>query len=206
MSHVPNSPDSSSGRTPSAAPQPWDGRAGDHPQDVDRQQAGRQSWGQPEAGYPPAPTRPPAPHPGPLPAWGGPQDPAAVQAAWRYSARAKNSTVAWLLWIGGPFLVGLPIHDFYFGAVLRGLLKLGLIVLVFVALFGGMIASPGMYDTGSTSMVPMMIGLAVAALAALAVIVWWIVDGVRMTRRIEETNERIRREIADEQGVDPWSF
>ena len=73
-------------------------------------------------GHQPAPGTPgqaAAPQPGPHQGWGAPMDPAATQAAWRYSARSKNNTVAWLLWLGGPFLIGLPIHDFYFGGAIE---------------------------------------------------------------------------------------
>lgn len=70
-----------------------------------------------------------------------PVDPAVHQAAWRFSARVKNSTVAWLLWIGGPFLIGLPIHDFYFGAIGRGIAKILLIFMIFLSVAVGMIAA-----------------------------------------------------------------
>jgi hypothetical protein len=161
-------------------------------------------------GHQPAPGTPgqaAAPQPGPRQGWGAPMDPAATQAAWRYSARSKNNTVAWLLWLGGPFLIGLPIHDFYFGAVGRGLLKLGLIVFAFIALFGGMIG--GVAASGSsesTAGVLIILGVVLCIGSFVAILIWWIVDGVTMTSRLERTNDRIRREIAAQQGVDPWSF
>ena len=134
-------------------------------------------------------------------------DPAATQAAWRYSARAKNNTVAWLLWLGGPFLIGLPIHDFYFGAMGRGLLKLGLIVFAFVAFIGGAIGTGVVSASGTDAAAwPLVTGTVLAIGSLLAILIWWIVDGVTMTSRLERTNDRIRREIAAQQGVDPWSF
>lgn len=103
-------------------------------------EAGHEPWGQQPAPGSPDQSAAPAAQPGPPQGWVA-ADPATNQAALRYSARAKNNTVAWLLWIGGPFLVGLPIHDFYFGAILRGLLKIGLLVLAFVALFAGILGT-----------------------------------------------------------------
>lgn len=178
------------GETPAGLQQPWGGQPGD-----------QQPWGQQTSGQQRAPY-------GAAPGWGAPPDPAATQAAWRYSARAKNNTVAWLLWIGGPFLVGLPIHDFYFGAILRGLLKLGLIVLAFVCMAGGIIATAATADNRADAVAvwPMILGFILFGACFLAILVWWIVDGVTMTKRLEQTNDRIRREIAAEQGVDPWSF
>lgn len=167
-----------------------------------------------------SPAAPPSPQPdgaaqpiGPAQPVGGygcpsarPVDPAVNQAAWRFSARVKNNTVAWLLWIGGPFLIGLPIHDFYFGAIGRGIAKILLIVMIFLSVAVGMLATPAFYDGSSPVLMPLFIGLGVAAVCVLVSIVWWILDGVHMTERLERVNERIRREIAAEQGIDPWSF
>lgn len=135
------------------------------------------------------------------------QNPAQLQAAWRFSARRKNETAAWLLWIGGPFLVGLPIHDFYFGDIGKGLAKIGLLVVSFVSFFVGMIIT-GIAAESNASAAPvgLVIGLGLAGLCVLASIAWWIYDGVVMSRRIESKNNQIRQEIASEQGIDPWSF
>lgn len=138
--------------------------------------------------------------------WVAPQSPAAAQAASRYAARAKNDTVAWLLWISGPFLVGLPIHDFYLGAIGRGLVKIGLMVLIVAGFIVGMLISPALYFKDSTNLWPLYLGIAVSCAAAMASLIWWIVDGVQMTARLERINDGIRREVAAEQGVDPWSF
>ncbi|WP_047692253.1 TM2 domain-containing protein [Kocuria sp. ZOR0020] len=175
--------------------------------------------------YNPQPQGPHNAHPaagGPIP---GPQGPSAgpyaamphqpaspqLQAAWRYSARRKNDTAAWLLWIGGPFLVGLPVHDFYFGDIGKGLAKLGLLVLIFVSFIGGAIASAvsaAQYYSSGPSTAPdgFIIGIILAGLCFLIVAVWWIYDGVTMNKRLETTNDKIRRQIAAEHGVDPYSF
>lgn len=169
-------------------------------------EAGHGPWGQQPAPGSPDQSAAPAAQPGPPQGWVA-ADPATTQAAWRYSARAKNNTVAWLLWIGGPFLVGLPIHDFYFGAILRGLLKIGLLVLAFVALFAGILGTALTTINGSAgSGWPFGLGIVVCLGSLMAILVWWIIDGVNMTERLERTNDRIRREIAAQQGVDPWSF
>lgn len=160
--------------------------------------------------------------PGPVPSQPGPypgnthpyasaqgQPSPQLQAAWRFSARRKNDTTAWLLWIGGPFLIGLPIHDFYFGAIGKGLAKIGLLIMIFVFFMGGIIAGAATESTsGSTGAFPVLFGggLLLAGLSFLAVVIWWIMDGVTMSRRLETTNDRIRHQIAAEQGVDPWSF
>jgi hypothetical protein len=39
----------------------------------------------------------------------------AVVGAVRYEARAKKPIAAWILWILGPFLLHVPVHDFYLG-------------------------------------------------------------------------------------------
>lgn len=136
-----------------------------------------------------------------------------VQAAWRFSARRKNDTAAWLLWIGGPFLVGLPVHDFYFGDIAKGLAKLGLLVLIFVSFIGGGIASAVFasqsYGSASSSAgVPggLLIGMLLAWVCFLALVIWWIYDGVTMNKRLESTNDRIRQQIAAEHGINPYSF
>lgn len=134
-----------------------------------------------------------------------------LQAAWRFSARRKNDTTAWLLWIGGPFLVGLPVHDFYFGAIGRGLAKIALLVMIFVGFFAGAIGGAvltAQSSSASSAAMPvgLLVGLLVAGACFLAVVIWWIYDGVTMSRRLEQTNDRIRQEIASEQGVDPYSF
>ncbi|WP_181954282.1 TM2 domain-containing protein [Kocuria coralli] len=146
---------------------------------------------------------------GPQPYGVAPQNPAALQAAWRYSARRKNDTTAWLLWIGGPFLIGLPVHDFYFGDIGRGLAKLGLIVLGFVGMVISFIVG-AMSTAGTDNAMGMpagiLIGMGLLLLCFLILAAWWIYDGVTMTRRIESKNDRIRQQIAAEQGIDAWSF
>lgn len=168
--------------------------------------------------YAPQNPQPLSPNAGPYPTGqqqfpgSPPQNSPQLQAAWRYSARRKNDTAAWLLWIGGPFLIGIPVHDFYFGDISRGLAKLGLLVLIFVSFIGGGIASAifasQTYYSSSSSGLPglFMAGMLVAGLCFLALTIWWIYDGVTMSRRLENTNDRIRQEIAAEQGIDPYSF
>ena len=51
-----------------------------------------------------------------------------------------------------------------------------------------------------------ILGVVLCIGSFVAILIWWIVDGVTMTSRLERTNDRIRREIAAQQGVDPWSF
>lgn len=70
-----------------------------------------------------------------------PHDYAARQAMWRYSARRKNDTAAWLFWIGGPFIVELPLHDFYLQSIGKGFAKIGLAVLGFILFIGCIIMS-----------------------------------------------------------------
>lgn len=108
-------------------------------------------------------------------------------------------------------MIGLPVHDFYFGSIGKGLAKLGLLILVFVSVMGGVIFS-AISASQSYSSAPapfpggFMAGLVLAGLCFLALTIWWIYDGVTMTKRLETTNERIRQEIAAEQGIDPWDF
>lgn len=143
----------------------------------------------------------------------GAADPAlARQAAWRFSARNKNNSAAWIMWALAPFVVGVQIHDFYLGSIGRGLIKIGLMVLgwgLFMVGYVSWIVS--IPTTGYSDEVPppgplFLTGIIVSILCFLALLVWWIVDAFRMTRRIEAQNDKTRQQIAGELGIDPWSF
>lgn len=166
------------------------------------------------------------PHPaGPWPARPGPwtpapMDPAHRQAAVRYEARAKTPIAAWILWILGPFMLHVPVHDFYLGAVGRGLVKL---ILAGIAWAGAITACATLmvtyeegFDTGEPGSVgdaaitgPGLVfwaALIVMALTGLVTVIWWIVDGVGMSRRLERLDGQLRQELSRDHGVDPWAF
>ena len=48
--------------------------------------------------------------------------------------------------------------------------------------------------------------LIVMALAGLVTVIWWIADGVGMSRRLERLDAELRQELSRDHGVDPWSF
>ncbi|MCT1591409.1 TM2 domain-containing protein [Kocuria palustris] len=166
------------------------------------------------------------PHPtGPWPARPGPwtpapMDPAHRQAAVRYEARAKKPIAAWILWILGPFMLHVHVHDFYLGAVGRGLVKL---ILAGIAWAGAITAYAMLmvtYEEGFDTREPGSVGdaaitepgpvlwaaLIVMALTGLVTVIWWIVDGVGMSRRLERLDAQLRQELSRDHGVDPWSF
>lgn len=133
---------------------------------------------------------------------GGAPDP--LPAAWRYASRRKKEPVAWLLWLAAPLLLlWLPVADAYlrsFGALaVKLVLWLGGAACAAVAV----LAAPplGLREQwlwGTT------IGAAALGTACLLVLIlWWVIDGLRMTPRLEKVNERIRERVTREYGVDP---
>ncbi len=48
--------------------------------------------------------------------------------------------------------------------------------------------------------------LIVMALTGLVTVIWWIVDGVGMSRRLEHLDAQLRQELSRDHGVDPWAF
>lgn len=162
------------------------------------------------------PTRGPA-HAGapPVPGVQGQMDPEARsrQAAWRFSARMKNNTAAWIMWAAAPFVVGVPIHDFYLGAIARGLIKIALVVIgwgAFMVSYLGFIFTLVEAEEQSQSLPtpgPLWwLGFGLALVSALVLVAWWVYDAFKMSSRIDARNDAIRKEVAREFDVDHWSF
>ncbi|MDO5618818.1 hypothetical protein [Kocuria sp.] len=135
------------------------------------------------------------------------------QAAWRFSARMKNNTAAWIMWAAAPFVVGVPIHDFYLGSILRGLIKVALVIIAWGAFmasyFGFIFAVVGAGEDAQVIPNPgpmLWVGFGLTLVCWLVLTVWWIYDGFIMTKRIDARNDSIRQETAQELAVDPWSF
>ena len=111
-------------------------------------------------------------------------------------------------------------NDSYLGAVGRGLVKL---ILAGTAWAGAITAYAMLmvtyeegFDTGEPGSVgdaaitgpgPVLwAALIVMALTGLVTVIWWIVDGVGMSRRLERLDAQLRQELSREHGVDPWAF
>lgn len=128
--------------------------------------------------------------------------------------------MAWILWILGPFMLHAPVHDFYLGAIARGLIKLLLAGVAWAGLITAYAAFMVTYEEGFDTAEPGSVGdaaiagpgpvfwaaLVVMALAGLATVIWWVADGVSMSRRLERLDAELRQELSRDHGVDPWSF
>ena len=122
--------------------------------------------------------------------------------------------MAWGLWGASFFVLLIPLHGFYLGrilpSVLRGVMSVGALVIFYGSYFAFFFTATSQFDEGSTGLPapgPLIwVGFALAAALGLACLVWWILDATRMGRRLEAINEQIRQRVADEHGVDPWSF
>lgn len=135
------------------------------------------------------------------------------QAAWRFSARMKNNTAAWIMWAAAPFVVGVPIHDFYLGAIGRGLIKIALVVIgwgSFMAAYFGFIftmVAAGEQSQDLPAPGPLLwVGFGLALVCMLVLFAWWVYDAFKMSTRIDSRNDAIRKDAAQEFNVDPWSF
>lgn len=142
------------------------------------------------------------------------------QASSRYAARAKRPALAWALWILGPFMLHAPIHDFYLGAIGRGLLKLALSTIAWGSFVVAYVIFSLTYAEGRDTAEPGSVGdpaiagpgpifwalLILAAVIGLAVVIWWILDGITMSRRLERLDRELREELSREHGIDPWSL
>lgn len=135
---------------------------------------------------------------------GGGPDP--LPAAWRYASRRKKEPVAWLLWLAAPLLLlWLPVGDAYLRSFVAVALKLVLWLGGASCAAVAVLAAPpvGLREQwlwGTT------IGAAaIGAACLLALILWWVVDGLRMTPRLEKVNQRIRERVTHEYGADPHS-
>lgn len=132
---------------------------------------------------------------------GGP-DP--LPAAWRYASRRKKEPVAWLLWLATPMVfLWLPAADAYlrgFGAVaVKLVLWLGGAASVAVAVLAAPPVGLREQWLWGTTIGAVIIG----TVCLLVLILWWIVDGLRMTPRLERVNQRIRERVTSEYGADP---
>lgn len=140
-------------------------------------------------------------------------DPDVVRAGSRYSARARNQGLAWGLWAGSALLGMIPLHVFYLGRIRQGILRTALLIGPFALVFVVYIATFALAMNADLEgqdpvrlMMPIFIAWALLILAGLAAFVWWLVDAATMNQRLEAADEKVRREIAAEHGVDPWSF
>lgn len=143
-----------------------------------------------------------------------PMDPAVVQAGWRYSARSKNQGLAWGLWAGSALIGMIPLHAFYLGRIKQGILRTALLIgplaLVFISYFAIFVwafkASDDADAPPPAVFVPIFASWGLLLLAGLVAFIWWLVDAAKMNQSLEAADEKVRREIAAEHGVDPWSF
>ncbi len=128
----------------------------------------------------------------------------ALPAAWAYDSRRRKESVAWTLWTGAAMtLLWFPALDAYlrsFGSLaVKLVIWLGGAVSVAVAV----LAAPpvGLRDQwlwGTT------IGAVITGSACLLVLIlWWLVDGLRMRSRLEHLDEQTRREVMHDYGIDP---
>lgn len=162
-----------------------------------------------DADSPSAPSEPTDASAQPMPQ----MDPAVVQAGWRYSARSKNQGLAWGLWAGSALLGLIPLHIFYLGRIKQGILRTALLIGPFALVFVVYIATFALAMNADLEgqdpvrlMMPIFIAWGLLILAGLAAFIWWLVDAAKMNQSLEAADEKVRREIAAEHGVDPWSF
>ena len=163
-----------------------------------------------DADSPSAPSEPTGASAQPMPQ----MDPAVVQAGWRYSARSKNQGLAWGLWAGSALIGLIPLHAFYLGRIKQGILRTALLIgpfalvfVVYIATFAWAFNVSDDTDTPPPAVfIPIFASWGLLLLTGLVAFIWWLVDAAKMNQSLEAADEKIRREVAAEHGVDPWAF